>query len=55
MFVSAITMLSVLSAVPFAPSSGHPYVVLVSAAVAFDAVLEVANPLLDVLAPDFLR
>jgi hypothetical protein len=39
----------------FAPPSGHANVMLVGAAMTFDAVPEVTNPFLDVLAPDPIR
>ena len=39
----------------FAPPSWHADIVLIGAAVAFNAVLEVANTFFDMLAPDILR
>ena len=56
---SAIPTKSVVTPLPaflflLSPTPRHPDVVFIGTAVAFHAVLEIANSFLDMLAPDFL-
>lgn len=52
---SAVILLPAISLVFLSPAPWHPDVVLIGAAVAFNAVLEVSYSFFYVLAPDLLR
>jgi uncharacterized membrane protein YdbT with pleckstrin-like domain len=52
---SVVILFPAISLIALSPAPWHPDIVLIGAAVAFNAVLEVSNSFFDVLAPDLLR